>query len=279
MRAALIGILFLCLAAVGGVAWVSLQPPPQEAVAPVVVPRITVLSAVRPLRAGTLLKPDDIATIEIDAATAPEGTRPDNPQARAELFGAMLRRSMLPGEPMLREDVLRPGDHGFLAAVLAPGTRAVSVGVDAVSGTAGLIWPGDRVDLLLTQTMDDHSLPLARRVSGETVLSDVRVIAIDQRLAQGAAAENENATAARTVTLEVNSRQAERVAVASRLGRLSLVVRAIPRQSDDVVATTEDPPITWGGDVSPALRQGGSRAPSNNVRVYQGATRSEEFRF
>ena len=74
-------------------------------------------------------------------------------------------------------DVLRPTDGGFLAAVLAPNHRAVSVAVDAVSGTAGLIWPGDRVDLILTQTNDEAGVPLGRRTFGETVLRDLRVIA------------------------------------------------------------------------------------------------------
>ena len=80
---------------------------------------------------------------------------------------------------------MRPGDHGFLAAVLKQGMRAVTVGVDAVSGTAGLIWPGDRVDVILTQSMDDPKLPPGRRVAAETVLQDARVIAIDQVLVQG----------------------------------------------------------------------------------------------
>ena len=64
--------------------------------------------------------------------------------------------------------------------------RAVTVAVDATTGAAGLIWPGDRVDLILTQTIQEATLPLGRRVAAETVLSDVRVIAIDQQLVQGA---------------------------------------------------------------------------------------------
>ena len=65
----------------------------------------------------------------------------------------MVRRSMVADEPVLPADVMRPGDHGFLAAVLEPGRLAVTVGVDAITGTAGLIWPGDHVDLILTQSM------------------------------------------------------------------------------------------------------------------------------
>ena len=78
----------------------------------------------------------------------------DTPAARTELFGAMVRRNLATGDVVLSADALNPGDRGFLAAVLGPGMRAVTVGVDAVSGLAGLIWPGDRVDLILTQSQE-----------------------------------------------------------------------------------------------------------------------------
>ena len=121
---------------------------------------------------------------------------------------------------------MRPGDHGFLAAVLKPGMRAVTVGVDAITGTAGLIWPGDRVDLILTQTLDGPQLAPGQRIAAETVLQNALVIAIDQLLVQGAAPEGPGPQNPRTVTLEVTSRDADRVQVAERIGRLSLAVRS-----------------------------------------------------
>ena len=78
--------------------------------------------------------------------------------------------------------------------MLTPGARAISVGVDAITGTGGLIWPGDRVDLILTQELNEKNAPLARRFVGETVLNDVRVVAVDQSIAQGAVASGDNAT-------------------------------------------------------------------------------------
>ena len=181
--------------------------------------------------------------------------------------------------PMLAEDVLLPGDRGFLAAVLGTDMRAVSVAVDAVSGTAGLIWPGDRVDVVLTQQLNDEALPLYRRVAGETVLTDTRVIAIDQALMQGAVVDGpEGARQARTVTLEVSPREAERVSVATRLGRLALIVRSATGTAPGPETT---PAITWGGDVSPALRagRGASGSPPQAVQIFQGASKREEFRF
>jgi len=280
LRVLLFGLLLLGLAGFGGVAWYSLgsgasplaeaPPPPAKA---------TFLVAARPLRAGTLIKPEDFAGQELEVEAAPAGARRDSREARAELFGAMVRRSLPQGDPMLAEDVLRPGDRGFLAAVLGPDMRAASVGVDAVSGTAGLIWPGDRVDVVLTQQLSEDNLPAYRRVAGETVLPDIRVIAIDQALVQGAMGDGpEGNRQVRTVTLEVTPKQAERVAVATRLGRLSLIVRSA---SGTEPVPEAGPAITWGGDVSPALRagRGAAEAPPQTLQIFQGAAKREEFRF
>lgn len=282
LRLALTLILLLVAACLGALGWFALAPetapPALTAAALPEPPRLqAVLVAGRALRAGSLLGPEDLAPASLPAEAVPPGSRPDTPAARAELVGGMLRRSVAAGEPLRAgEDVLRPGDRGFLAAVLGPGLRAVSIGVDAVSGAAGLIWPGDRVDLLLTQTLDEASLPAAHRVAGETVLADLRVIAIDQTLVQGAASlESGPERGSRTVTLEVTPEQAERVAVAARLGRLALAVRAALGAEAPPVSRT---PLTWGGDVSPALRTGRNPAGAT-LRLFQGPSKTEEFRF
>ncbi|MDO9709133.1 Flp pilus assembly protein CpaB [Paracraurococcus lichenis] len=280
LRTLLLGLLLLGLLGFGGVAWYSLRPAEAPvADAPPPPEKAVFLVAARPLRAGALIKPEDLTTQEMEVAAAPAGTRRDARETRAELFGAMVRRSLPQGDPMLAEDVLRPGDRGFLAAVLGPDMRAVSVGVDAVSGTAGLIWPGDRVDVVLTQQLSDDNLPAYRRVAGETVLPDVRVIAIDQALVQGAMGDGpEGNRQVRTVTLEVTQKQAERVAVATRLGRLSLVVRSATGTEPQAEPA---PAITWGGDVSPALRagRGTAEAAPQTLQIFQGAAKREEFRF
>jgi pilus assembly protein CpaB len=186
----------------------------------------------------------------------------------------MVRHSLGAAEIIRRTDVLHPGDHGFLAAVLDPGMRAVTVGVDAVTGSAGLIWPGDRVDLILTQTIGDTAVPMGRRVAAESVLSDARVIAIDQRLVQDADS-NTSADHARTVTLEVTPEQAARISVAMRLGKLSLAVRSVEP------AVTASPNTIWAADVSAALSGGAapSPAPPAKVRVFEGAGTIKEYTF
>jgi pilus assembly protein CpaB len=278
LRTALLTAIVLGLGGLGVVMWIGFQlpskPPIVAVAAPAPPPRTKVLAAARQLAAGNLLKYDDIQPRDVLASEVPVGARADTPQDRAELVGSMIRRSLLPQDVLLPVDVLRPGDHGFLAAVLKTGMRATTVGVDAVSGTAGLIWPGDHVDVIMTQVSEDQNLPAAHRASAETVLGDVRVIAIDQQLMQGASGTSTEQSVTHTVTLEVTEAQAGRAALAARLGHLSLIVRAadaLPDAQGDTAKTT------WGGDVSPALNQG--RTAGRVMRVYQGTTDGKEVRF
>jgi pilus assembly protein CpaB len=239
----------------------------------------SVLVAAHPLNAGSLLKPEDLIGAEVTGDDPKAGAWSDTQVARSELMGAMIRRSLAPHEVVMPADVMRPGDHGFLAAVLGPGERAISVGVDAVSGNSGLIWPGDHVDLILTQALDASTMPPGRRIAGETVLHNVRVIAIDQDLIRGGGNSTRENSNNRTVTLEVSPAEAERVSVAVRLGKLSLVVVSADQAGEAGPAAPLDvnDSVTWGGDVSHALRQGGR--DRGTIRVFQGPTESKEFRF
>jgi pilus assembly protein CpaB len=257
--------------------------------------KVSVLVAARSLRAGSLLKPEDIASKDVLDADEPSGASLDTAQNRSSLTGAMVRRTLADGQVLLPQDLVRPGDHGFLAAVLGPNMRAVTVAVDAVSGTAGLIWPGDRVDLILTQTMDNPALAAGKRVAAETVLSDARVIAIDQQIVQGQAPDGTVAQANRTATLEVTAAQAERVLVAGRLGKLSLSVLSADRAGADQVSQQPTAPagsvgadtsgkqatgpVTWAGDVSPALDADASRSPAPAVHVFSGGSDGKDYHF
>lgn len=280
-RVALFLMMGIGLAGFGTVAWVNLQPakPPAPVDAAVPNDKVSVLVAARPLRAGTLLKPEDLVPEQRSAKDLPAGARTDTPAARDELLGALVRRNLGKGEVVLAGDALNPGDRGFLAAVLGSGMRAVTVGVDAVSGLAGLVWPGDRVDLILTQTQEGNSVSPGHRVSGKTVLHDVRVLAIDRQLIQGATSESPETQAVRTVTLEVTPPDAERVAVASKLGHLSLSVVAVTQDNTQQPAHANTGGITWGGDVSSALRAGPTGGDGATVRLFQGPSESKEIHF
>ena len=175
--------------------------------------------------------------------------------------------------------MIHPGDHGFLAAVLAPGMRATTVGVDAISGAAGLIWPGDKVDVLLTQTMDDADVPVGQRIAASLVLQNVRVIATGQQLVQGATSADKAQPPATTVTLEVTPEQAERCAVAAHLGPLSLVVHS--SQPLPVTAAVPSPngPV-FADQVSPAMTTLHQSVPIiTTIHVFAGDAGGEDFKF
>ncbi len=270
IRISLFVILALGLAGFGTVAWLDLRPAKPQSAA---VQKILLLATAHPLRAGSLIQPADFTTIAEPGTITPANAVLDTPANRSAYTGAMVRRPLDAGAVIRASEVIRPGDHGFLAAVLKPGMRAVSVGVDAITGTAGLIWPGDHVDLILTQNLSAPNLPPTRSVAAETVLSDVRVIAIDQRLVQGANTQGKEIAMARTVTLEVTPDQAERVDVAARLGPLSLIVR--PTDSPAHLALT--PPPVYSGQVSPALAAVSAPMSGQSMTIYQGPTQQTQF--
>ena len=230
---------------------------------------VNYLVAAHALPAGTLARDEDFGLKSAAPAELPAGALVDSPEIRASLHGALVRRYIDPGMPVTREDVVRVRDRGFLAAVLEPGTRAISISVDAASGVAGLIWPGDRVDVILTQDMEG-SASIGERIASETVLRDIRVIAVDQDIAQGAepSAASKSGRVPSTVTLQVTPEDADKVAVAQHLGHLSLAVRAI---SDGAVVMTAQTKPVFSKDVSSFL----AGPPGFTVRVIEGQDNKE----
>ncbi len=279
LRITFFALMALGLLGLGFIGFAATRPPQPAAGAPPPPVTAHILTAARDIPAGSLIKPGDLASKEVPIASVTAGSTMDTDEERRGIVGAMLRRPLSYGEPIRAADTLRPGDHGFLAAVLKGDMRAVTIGVDAITSTAGLIWPGDRVDLILTQNIADPNLPLGRRVVAETVVADVRVIAIDQRMVEGAA--NGGPTPdARTVTLEVNKDQAQAVQVAIRLGRLSLSVR--PADGISTEATRHPAPVTtFASDVSPALSA--DLAPpvpaAQSMKVWSGTSDGKDFKF
>jgi pilus assembly protein CpaB len=253
--------------------------------APVAEERM-VLAAAAPLAVGTLLRPQDLAWRPAPLVVAGEIERPPAARraadpaleraAEAEALGSVVRRPIAAGEPIRAESIVKPGERGFLAAVLAPGTRAVAVAVTAASSAAGLIFPGDRVDVVLTQSFNDDEVAAGRRSVSETVAGDLRVLAIDQDL-RGNAADGAERRGARTVTLEVSPHDAEKISVATELGKLSLTLRSLV-DADAALAAARPAGPTWAADVSPALRARQAPQPkpaeARPVRIYRGTVES-----
>ncbi|QBR01250.1 Flp pilus assembly protein CpaB [Paraburkholderia pallida] len=231
------------------------------------VDRIRVAAADLPR--GLLLREDDLAWKTVPHAKTPEGAVVDGAPHPLELKGAVLRQAVTAGAPIVASEVILANAPGFLSATLRPDMRAVSVAIDDVSGNAGLIQPGDYVDLILTQSMQGKTDAPDESVSSETVVQHARVLAVGSEL-QPAKDSTDANTRARTVTLEVSPHTAQAVAVAARLGSLSLALRSfatLERTADAASgtdATSDSLPDTkpvWAGDISRALR-----ALPNNAR-------------
>jgi pilus assembly protein CpaB len=149
--------------------------------------------------------------------------QPDSDMSK--LLGTVVRYPITAGQPMTRGALVGPQDRGFLAAALGPGMRAVTVPVNASSSVAGFVFPGDRVDIVLTQEVGGGEGP-PLKVS-ETVVRNVRVLATDQRIdSKGEDGKTEVRTFS-NVTLEATPRIAEKIAVAQSVGQLSLSLRSI----------------------------------------------------
>jgi pilus assembly protein CpaB len=262
LRLSIMGLMLLAATALGLITYSMNQPKPMQVQSAPPPLLSNYFVAAHPLPAGTLAREEDFTTRAVSSGDLPAGAIIDTPDARAGLRGSLVRNFIDTGSLVTPADLLRPRDRGFLASVLEPGTRAVSIAVDAVTGVSGLIWPGDHVDIVLTHEIEKANL--AHRALSETVVSDVRVIGIDQEIVQGAPASNTSAgKVARTVTLQVLPEQVEKITVAEHLGKLALSIRSAADQPEAGTAVH----TTFGGDVSPALAGEGSGA---TVKVVEG---------
>lgn len=149
------------------------------------------------------------------------------------LQGTVVRTAITAGQPITQGALVHPGDRGFLAAALGPGMRAVTVPISGASAVAGFVFPGDRVDLVLTQSVPGGGDGPPLKVS-ETVLRNLRVLATDQRTDN---VDENGKTVVRTfsnVTVEATPQLAEKLAVVQQLGTLSLALRSIADTSHDL---------------------------------------------
>lgn len=171
-----------------------------------------------------------------------------------DLTGFVVRFGITGGEPVTRGRVVGPGEKGFLAAVLGSGMRAVTVPVNRTSGIAGFVFPGDRVDVILTQTAKDKGG--ADHLVSETVLKNIRVLAVDLRVDDQ---DKGNPELGKSVTLEVTPKMAEKVSMLTRMGVLSLSLRSlrmVDGQGIEIYSPDDDLPVsnaqthTWDAEVS-----------------------------
>lgn len=254
-----------------------------------------VLVAQRALPTGTIITADALSFQPWPEELVQDAYFIDGEADINQLMGTVVRHPVTAGEPVTQGSLVSPGDRGFLAAALGPGMRAVTVPVSAKTGVAGFVFPGDRVDLVLTQSVKgEDGQPLK---AAETVLRNLRVLATDQTTEQITNEQGKTVVRAfRTVTLEVTPKLAEKVAVAQTLGTLSLALRSIadnqleldraiasgdlvipenatPEQEEQLLRAAANRPddkgttFSTGSDVSRFQRASVARAAANKVRA------------
>lgn len=231
-----------------------------------------ILVATHAIESGSLLRQEDVTWKDVDAGAIAPDNLVRGRVSSSDYSGAVVRRSFASGEALAASAIVKPSDRGFLAAVLAPGDRAVTITASPSQSASGLVLPGDYVDVILTQNFDSYTTDPARKTVGETVLHNVRVIAVDKKLTNAPDTTTQQSVGIgvaatvklpKTITLEVNEQQAQRLMVANSLGHIDLALRALQTPSTGSLQAAGP---TWASDVSPALSDLRRPAPTSEIK-------------
>ncbi|WBO23494.1 Flp pilus assembly protein CpaB [Sphingomonas abietis] len=215
----------------------STAAPQVVAAMPAVPTGPLVLVATKPLPVGTILGPDSVRFQPwpkdlVDGAYYVRGEANVDP---AKMIGMVVRSEITAGQPVTQGSLVSPQDRGFLAAALTPGMRAVTVSVSGASAVAGFVFPGDRVDLMLTQTVQGNANGGPALNAAETIVRNIRVLATDQRFDNQPTPDGKTQISPISmVTLEATPKLAEELAVAQKLGTLSLSLRPLADSNQDL---------------------------------------------
>ena len=248
----------------------------QANAAPVVPMGPKILVARKALPVGTIIDAESLAFQAwpkelVQNAYYAEGA-PDADISK--LLGTVVRNPITAGQPLTKGSLVGPNDRGFLAAALGPGMRAVTVPVTLTSGVAGFIFPGDRVDMVLTQDVTGGGDGPPLKVS-ETIIRNLRVLATDQRIdGKNAEGKTEVKTFA-TVTFEATPRIAEKIAVSQSMGTLSLALRSIADNTAELERAVASGEVKVPTGVNPAeerqmLLAVANRPADNNTTYVTG---------
>jgi len=211
----------------GGTPKVEARPAPTIAMSEVLV-------ASSNLQPGQALSADQVRWEKWPAASVDSTfiTHQAAGSEEAAVKGAVVRQPIVAGQPIANGAIVHGESSGFMAAILTPGMRAVSITITTDAGAGGFVLPNDRVDVILTRKFSQADPPL---VVADTILSNVRVLAVDQTYKQERDTRNVNAKSA---TLELTPVQAEIISRSVMAGSLSLALR--PLGDTGEVASLED---------------------------------------
>ncbi len=255
------------------------QPEPAPPPAPVVPPPVEVLAADRDLLAGTLLTANDLTYVPLEARNVlsshirKEPADTGQEQEPPSVIGAVTRVALLAGMPLTDAGLIRPGQDGFLAAVLLPDRRALTITVNQETSHAGMIAPGDRVDVIFTMQVSSDD-PSQLNSFSRTVLEDIRVVAVGQRIESVNYAEQEGSltpqNGGNTVTLEVRPPDADKLVLATTRGSLALALRPLG-QTEPVGWRT---PVGLNRLLPPPATEPPAPDPVR-IQVFRGTSREE----
>jgi len=192
-----------------------------------------ILVAQRDLQMGERLASGSATWLDWPAASVASTmiTKDAKPDALEFYQTGRARVTIYQGEPIIEKKMVLPGQSGFMSAMLPKGMRAISVAISERSSAGGFILPNDRVDVILTSKLDDPASS-QKVVKSETVLTNVRVLAINQTFRQEAGEEKVTVAEGKTATLELDPRQTEVVSMVESAGELSLALRSIAENGD-----------------------------------------------
>ncbi|HEY4773877.1 MAG TPA: Flp pilus assembly protein CpaB, partial [Xanthobacteraceae bacterium] len=176
---------------------------------------------------GQALAPQDLQWQRWPAASASAAfvRRNERPDAPGELAGTIARSPIATGEPVREARLIKAKGSGYLAAILPSGMRAISTDISPETGAGGFILPNDRVDVILSRRdREAERAGAAETYVSETILGDVRVLAIDQTIEEK---NGQRVVVGKTATLELTQRQAEMLALSRQLGTLTLALRSL----------------------------------------------------
>jgi pilus assembly protein CpaB len=205
--------------------------PAKAAYAPPALAMSQVLVASSSEDSGTPLTQEMVRWQEWPKSSVDGGfiTQESAPNLSTIISGAVVRAPIVAGQPITTANIVHSNSSGIMAATLSPGMRAVSIGISTESSAGGFILPNDRVDVILTEQLGD-----AHQFHTRTILSDVRVLAVDQTYKED---KDQKVVLAKTATLELTPKQAEAVERAQSSGTISLTLRGL----GDTSATNKTP--------------------------------------
>ncbi|MBZ9821461.1 Flp pilus assembly protein CpaB [Mesorhizobium sp. CA4] len=183
------------------------------------VQRDTVVVAAVPLKFGDTLSADKLREVAWPSGAVPAGAFKTTKDLLAGEGAKQALQAIGTNEPVLATKITGPGQRATLSAVLAEGMKAVSIRVNDVLGVAGFVFPGDRVDVLLTRTVRSDEGPDKSFV--DVLLQSVKVLAVDQVADES----KESPTVVKAVTVEVSTKDAQKLTLAAGAGQLSLALR------------------------------------------------------